>query len=358
MQGIGKAVLIVWALGSLTVGCGSDSDKRGAADASAPDDGAVNAQDANGANDAGEGGMSPAPKGPPYISSAPASWERPAECRGVGDACEGLFGCEVGSTCQSLGNVCIPDIKPGSSTLQAGNAEYPYCAAYTCMSFEEASCFCTGDAAKTYAACASPKALAGLCVAEGSACDTRECCDALSCVDNGSGRKTCQVSCESDSDCETGCCTDRYDVGVKICSPKASCDSPCKKVGEGCTSDTSGSDCCRGTCLTSEVPEWNGCRPRCQTNADCADTGCCQPFSNGGGGFCTDAKWCSCGAAGASCGGNTPQCCSGTLCTGQTAETLRCNPLCTSNSDCASNCCLKVTGTTSRVCSEASRCQP
>src|SRR6187399_3354242 len=77
----------------------------------------------------------------PAITSAPPSWMPPADCGGIGDTCpNGLAGCSTKSTCQLEGYVCIPRLPTGATTLPGRTAETPYCAAYTCMTFEEASC--------------------------------------------------------------------------------------------------------------------------------------------------------------------------------------------------------------------------
>ena len=111
----------------------------------------------------------------------------------------------------------------------------------------------------------------------------------------------------------TGCCTDPNDVGVNICSPKAACDTPCKKRG-GYGLHAKHALVIEQLLATATVSrptrQLAGCRPLCNTSADC-DTGCCQPFSNGGG-FCVDASYCSCPPIGAACGPDLPQCCTGT----------------------------------------------
>ena len=45
-----------------------------------------------------------------------------------------------GAACQLEGNVCVPFAEVGASA----SACLPYCLAYACMTFDEASCFCTG----------------------------------------------------------------------------------------------------------------------------------------------------------------------------------------------------------------------
>lgn len=295
--------------------------------------------------------------GPP-ISSAPAAWDPPADCGGIGNLCPNLSGCAERSSCQAVGNVCIPAIDPNQGLLPSRTAETPYCAAYTCMTFEEASCFCTGEAGATTPDCASPSALAGLCEGQGGICDSSACCEGLKCVDTGSFQ-VCEQPCATGADCESGCCTDLRDTGDLICADLAACENPCKKEGEACAqgSETTPSDCCRGNCVDSEVPDFAGCRPLCNVNEDC-DTGCCVPFSNTDNGFCADAFYCSCGAEAEACGSDeTPPCCEGTACAGTGPDgAFECNLLCTQDSECASGCCGMTTEGT-RICLGPEYCQ-
>ena len=308
-----------------------------------------------GSSNAGAAGK-PSTDGP-AITSAPPAWVRPANCMGIGNACPNLSGCEQGSTCQSVGDVCIPSLAPGATSLPSKSMERPYCAAFTCMTFDEASCFCTGDGGKKDPRCASPEALAGLCQGQGITCGAdSKCCNGLACVSHG-GFSVCETPCQAATDCESGCCTDRYDTGSMICAPQSACDNPCKKRAEACDpgSATMASNCCRGDCVVSQEPDFAGCRPGCQKNEDC-DTGCCSPYANSDRGFCVDAKYCGCLQAGAACGGRI-ECCSGTSCSGKDPD-FKCNPICTQNSDCPSNCCVSITGTNTKVCETADHCAP
>ncbi|HEY6080952.1 MAG TPA: hypothetical protein VIW29_19190 [Polyangiaceae bacterium] len=307
------------------------------------------------ASGAAQGGK---PNNGPAITSAPAAWEPPADCGGIGNLCPNLSGCAARSTCQLEGNVCIPALVPGATALPSKSMERPYCAAYTCMTFEEASCFCSGEAGKTEPRCQSPGALAGLCQGTKGSCDAdRPCCDGVSCVSHGTF-SACEKTCSADTDCETGCCTDLFDTGTKICAVKAECDNPCKKRGEACDpgSATMANNCCRGSCLDSENPDWAGCRPYCTTNADCPDTGCCLPFSNTNNGFCTEAIYCMCSALDEPCGPGNPNCCDGGVCAGTTAETVKCLQQCTQPTDCASGCCAPLKDSTTSVCEPPEYC--
>jgi hypothetical protein len=291
----------------------------------------------------------------PAISSAPPAWVRPADCKGIGNLCPNLSGCIAGgSSCQLEGNVCIPALVPGASSLPAKSMERPYCAAYTCMTFDEASCFCTGEAAKTEPDCTSPAALAGLCKGKGGSCGAAgTCCDGLSCVDHG-GYSACEEPCQTAADCESGCCTDLYDTGVTICAKLAACENPCKKRGEVCEqgSATTPNNCCQGDCLKSETPDFDGCRPHCRKNEDC-DTGCCRQYSDSNEGFCVGADWCTCSPIGAECGKGG--CCEGSTCAGKDGS-FSCKQLCTQASDCATGCCDPLSDNSAKVCQPPNYC--
>ncbi len=296
-------------------------------------------------------GASGTSSGPP-ITSAPAAWAPPADCGGIGNLCPNLSGCGTRSECQLIGNVCIPEIT--GTSLPGQTAATPYCAAYTCMSFEDASCFCTGPAGKTVSACSSPAALAGLCVSQGQGCNGKTCCDGLTCTDDGGGVSTCEVRCSSASDCTSGCCTDLHDTGVTICADASACTNPCKKHGEACDpgSATTPNNCCRGSCVQSDNPDFGGCRPDCTTNADCTDTGCCVPYANSTSGFCADARYCSCGAVNAACSGNNPACCEGNVCAGDEANpgAFKCYKGCQTPSDCPNGDCVALADNSASLC--------
>jgi hypothetical protein len=219
------------------------------------------------------------------------------------------------------------------------------------MTFEQASCFCTGEAGSMYPDCSSPSALAGLCGGEGRTCDaTLPCCSGLGCTSNGS-YGTCKVPCATGSDCPSGCCTDLYDTGSLICADADACANPCKKRGDATCdpgSATMANDCCRGTCVQADNPDFAGCRPLCETNADC-DTGCCAPFSNGGG-FCADALYCTCNPVGGVCGDGNPGCCDGADCASFDGTTFACYQSCTQASDCATACCVPFEDGTGAIC--------
>src|SRR6187399_1252850 len=158
----------------------SDDDSGGGANAGAGAGGTGGTSGAgragSGAAQAGASGKAGAATTGPAITSAPPAWLPPADCGGIGDTCpNGLAGCSTRSSCQLEGYVCIPRLEPGATALPSRTAETPYCAAYTCMTFEEASCFCTGAAGKVTPSCSSPSALAGLCVGKDSSCESKAC---------------------------------------------------------------------------------------------------------------------------------------------------------------------------------------
>lgn len=408
-------VTLFASLATLAAGC-SDKDTKSPNGAGGQSAGGASEQN-GGAGAGGVGAAGSATMAPP-ITSAPASWAPPADCNGVGDVCpNGIFDCSGMSVCQLEGNVCIP---PGSDTglkLQPRTMERPYCLAYQCMTYEEASCFCTGKAGKQFPTCSSPGAVAGLCTGEGSSCTKDKCCDGLTCIKQSSTVSTCQKTCTQASDCNTGCCSDQYGTGQTICAPEAECkcreaaascvtkaccdgltcvkesptasvcakacaqasdcdtgcctdahetgktycepaiqcQKPCKKRGEAC--DSSSNDCCNGTCVFGSTnSDFNGCRPRCNTGPDC-DTGCCIPFKSSPGGFCADAKYCTCGTDGASCGQNQPTCCDGTSCSSTGSEPSLCRKNCMTASDCPSGCCsAPFAGENYGVCFDTSAC--
>lgn len=300
---------------------------------------------------AGAGGKAGAGAGP-AITSAPPTWVPPADCGGIGDTCpNGLAGCSTKSTCQLEGYVCIPKLETGATALPSRTAETPYCAAYTCMTFEQASCFCTGAAGKLTPSCSSPSALAGLCAGKDAGCTSMSCCDGLSCVDT-TGGKRCEQPCNSASDCSTGCCTDLNDTGVPICAEMTACTTPCKKHGEACKGGSldTPTDCCRGSCIQSDNPDFGGCRPLCSTSTDC-DTGCCVPFDSGSSsGFCADSKYCSCPGDGQACGPGVAYCCQGMSCIGASATELVCRHDCATDADCTAAKCTPLSDDSGSVC--------
>jgi hypothetical protein len=344
-----------WVIAAAACSSGGDSGGSGGAAGAAGGGPGASGGTCGSAGTAGTAGTSGS-GAMPAITEAPPAWVRPADCGGIGDTCpEGIFGCGERSSCQLEGYVCIPAIAPGATSLPGRTAETPYCAAYTCMNFDDASCFCTGEAGAVTPSCSSPAALAGLCSGEDASCASKACCDGLTCLDLGTSQR-CEKSCTTNTDCSTGCCTDLYDTGVSVCAELEACENPCKKTAEACTpgSSTTPSDCCRGSCVDSENPDYAGCRPYCNTNADCTDTGCCVPFANSTSGFCADALYCTCNETGGACGPGNPGCCDGLACaTFDAGASFTCHVACDDASDCSSGNCQLFTDSTNGVCGDA-----
>jgi hypothetical protein len=166
----------------------------------------------------------------------------------------------------------------------------------------------------------------------------------------------CEQSCIANGDCASGCCTDLRDTGDLVCADAAACTNPCKKTGAACIQGTSTTpdDCCQGSCIESTSTYFSGCRPRCSKDADCLETGCCQPFSDGTYGFCVDPLVCSCGSEGATCGTTgTAKCCAGTHCAGTETGGFKCLKDCLAASDCSSNCCVQISTGEYSICEDA-----
>jgi len=280
----------------------------------------------------------------PLPTHVPAQWMRPPDCHGVGNSCDD--GC-LGSACQLDGNVCINFAEVGKSQT----AMAPYCLAYACMTYEEASCFCTGSVAASSAVCkAGPAAVLGLCAAEEGSCASTPCCDGLTCVKVPNAGSFCYRACKNNGDCDTGCCTDRKDTGTLECAPAAACQHPCAKQG---ATFAEASDCCNGLCnATSMEAGFLGCRLPCAADGDCA-SGCCQLYSGADFGFCADAHYCACGR-----GAGGKGCAPGTTCaTTDNPDAPACLTDCKLPGDCASGCCTQpVPGTDHGVCVDKSKC--
>lgn len=324
-------------------GCSKDDGGGGGGSGAAAGTGGTGASPGTGGSAASGTG------GGPVITDVPDAWARPADCGGVGDTCpEGIFGCQAPtSSCQVMGYVCVPAFDAAGAPSQT--EETPYCAAYTCMTYEQASCFCTGEAGATVSSCASPAAMAGLCGTNSVSCETdAECCEGFACLpDRYYPAKVCRETCTDASECASGCCTDAYDTGVKVCADADECETAC--MVEGTTGCDDGifetpSPCCRGTCVLSENANFAGCRPRCTVNEDCFETGCCRLFADSTEGFCVDSRYCSCGAPGQACGtSETAACCTGSTClTFDSGATFSCTANCTTDTDCPGGCCVPL----------------
>jgi hypothetical protein len=297
----------------------------------------------------------------PVISSAPPAWVLPGDCKGVGNSCAtGAAGCQnPDSACQLEGYVCIP-----GGSLRSQTEETPYCASYTCMSFEEASCYCLGEFGSARPDCASPEQLAGLCGSSSDDCETEaDCCDGMACIpERYSSDLHCRETCETDDDCSTGCCNDSLDTGVKICSTASFCETACKVEGEtDCTdgNPNTPSLCCRGTCIEAE-DDRAGCRPLCDDSSEC-ESNCCRPFSNADGGYCAPSTYCD--ESGEPLGGSSSSCNDGAGCAdGETCvvsenvEFAGCQPECGESSECDSNCCRPFANGSGGFCAPSTSC--
>ena len=181
--------------------------------------------------------------------------------------------------CQLIGDYCQPNGVPKGECS-------PYCLAFACMTFDQASCFCTGDAGAQFGQCAcGPAAVLGQCATEGASCDTTPCCpcQGLQCVaDSVLNTKVCRQPCMKNSDCATNCC----DTTAHLCHDSLYCN--CTDAGAACGGG--GPDCCPGaTCATFQLdaatPTYN-CFANCFQQSDCA-SGCCSlPFPGKNYGAC------------------------------------------------------------------------
>ncbi len=359
------------------IGCdsGDDDDRSngGAADAAVGPDGSGGSGGSGGSSGggaSGSGGTSGSGGDPPEETpiggpstwdpplEIPPAWDTPSGCGSLGEPCQG-GGCEGDAMCNYDINICVPPRMNPINNFGCDNdcpRDYPYCLHYSCMTFQEASCFCNGSLGSQDPRCGDGPAFAlEMCVSEGASCETdSDCCGTRVCLDQGRGRLRCSQTCSDDSECESGCCADYLEIGTAICAAAEECESPCKRSGEICQED---SECCLSECVTgTENPDFVGCRAGCNRDEDCA-TGCCQVYSNATWGFCVVAKYCGCGAEGAACGMYEPACCEDHECTSTDAEgEFTCKPHCQQHSDCPSNCCVPIRDTDFSVCYDASYC--
>src|SRR5215472_10415272 len=195
-----RAELIIAAmLGALEVGC---SDLWWKADGTFPPMDAGDASDPSLPRD-----------GAPPISSAPDAWAA-SNCQGVGNLCS--MNCGPAGQCQLGTDVCVP--MAGPTGFPGQSAQTPYCLAATCMTFEQASCFCSGAAGAEFTDCAlGPPAVVGLCGTEGSSCSSRPCCGGLKCIKDSPTSGTCYKPCQTGANCSTNCCTDLKSTGDLEC---------------------------------------------------------------------------------------------------------------------------------------------
>jgi hypothetical protein len=136
------------------------------------------------------------------------------------------------------------------------------------------------------------------CTADGQSCTAAgECCafidDEGTCADFAGGIQACAKTCFLNSQCPSGCCTQRPD-GTGLCAPTLQdCGgSGCRAAGRTCDAHT---DCCGGG--TSAFCTNDGFGPRtcgqsCTQNSNCTTTGCCAPVP-GGPQACFSAQHCA-----------------------------------------------------------------
>jgi len=121
----------------------------------------------------------------------------------------------------------------------------------------------------------------------------------------------------------------------------------CLDLGGPCRTPA---ECCNDMmCIaqgTTGEPTWLGCRVRCTGDAECAASGqCCLLLQGQTFGFCTDAKWCSCGTSGTPCGGSNAKCCDDQMCGANDVQgsAYECRARCTQDSDCpTTGCCVEA----------------
>ncbi len=326
-----------FAVSVLLVACSNGSGGSGSSPSMSADGGLQRAADGGGQSDGGSAldGCSAV-----TITSPPPSWVRPADLGASGTFARKAVGPRSVSW---SGQVC----EPGAGVGASASSSAPYCLAYDCMTFEEASCFCTGDAGSQDSRCAcGPAAVLGLCAAEGVSCATTPCCDCqgLTCVTDRVSGTVCRQPCSQNADCATGCC----DTSTGVCHDGLYCN--CVDAGSGCGG--AGPNCCPGSTCLSFSGDGGGpysCYQTCAQSPDCA-TGCCNQSS----GLCEDALECVCLPAGATCGDSSRECCSGTVCVSFAADgggPYACTPTCTGQSDCSSGCCSQpIPGLTYGAC--------
>lgn len=187
----------------------------------------------------------------------------------------------------------------------------------------------------------------GMCLGLYARCDTpgATCCAGTTCAQSA-GTMTCQATCQQDSDCGSRCCAFDSTAGANLCKTPTAC---CSNEGEHC--DNALEFCCDNmVCVAYTDTSLNNCRPVCSTDNDCS-SGCCKLFSGQTYGYCGTTGECSCVAVDQPCGGASGPCCDGLACTvydPNNTSLFACKPTCTTNANCATNCC--VSNGTDSVC--------
>jgi hypothetical protein len=205
-------------------------------------------------------------------------------------------------------------------------------------------------------ATAMPSSVPGACLPALARCDGEglSCCAGSLCLAED-GVKRCVQTCSSRFDCGSLCCLEDKTANRKVCAAADACPPlPCSEVAGPC--EQPGPSCCTAlVCVSSTSSDYAGCRKPCGGPSDC-DTGCCVPYADGKLGFCGAASLCGCAAADSACGG-TRHCCDGLVCTTvDTPGAFACRPSCKTKADCATGCCLGITGTAGSACMPSNWC--
>jgi hypothetical protein len=137
------------------------------------------------------------------------------------------------------------------------------------------------------------------CVAPGKECATNgDCCDGLSCSDDGTGKKTCSCrnsgqTCATDGDCCSGAACVNDGTGQKTCG--------CRNSGQTCAGNN---DCCSGTPCVGGHCQCTAVSAPCQNDTQCCGE-ICKPVPGGG--------RCKCSALDDVCA-TAADCCAGLIC--------------------------------------------
>lgn len=236
----------------------------------------------------------------------------------------------------------------GSTAIACGDPGTPCCAGNSCTGggcCVSGICMAPGGACTTVGGGLCRNGACGNCGGPGLPC----CSSGLGLVCTSPGTTCSGVTCAKCGDLGTACCTSAGGAGSCNGAELMCSSGLCQKCGvpggSCCAGNTCQSGCCYGgTCIgeTTSCGAGNGtCSAGRCTGCGSAAQPCC-------GGLCYDKLLCmgntctSCGGPGEACcpaGGTTPQCQTGSACsgTGLTAVCSRCGIL--GNACCAGNVC-------------------
>jgi hypothetical protein len=96
----------------------------------------------------------------------------------------------------------------------------------------------------------------------------------------------CLIRCETDGECDTGCCVKYGNVDEKVCGTAAEC-AACAGTGEACSTQA---PCCGGSICTT-IENAMHCAQECAVNGDCS-TNCCVPLQNVFTSVCLEPRFC------------------------------------------------------------------